>query len=731
MINATSNVPKTNQPKPVPLVTLKKTSKFPQFKTPLKTHVGSKKSRTYLIAGIILFVLLIGGVVSYFLAQSSQEIRHQASTGNNAPGCGTACTSVTQCPSGFTCTAGKCSAPSCPAAAAAPLTCSNGSTYTFATPAHFALTPGASLAGGRLSLQIPANSTGTSVNATTDQSFTGDVQLDAHIANFTTTPTTGVSNGAQLELSSGSGVYVIIQGSTDSHGKHHADLAYADGTGSAHSQWTLINSITISQVTDITLRLIRSSNTVYGYVKVGTGNFQLVGWSTTPTVATSTTPVTAIAQLFSAQSSTASTVAYDSFTISCPTQAALPLVCSGASASTFSSPAQFVLTPGASLAGGKLSLQVPANSTGRGASASVNKILGGDFQVDTHLVNLVKNPTLSRPTENGAQRNLGDPNNTGTDFRLVTLAVVTTGLGNHTVKFYGNENNTNPFQFSTDIFTNSADITLRLVRSSDTLSGYVKVGNGQFQLLGSSGAGALAKSSSGVFVQEQLYSNQSTVTSTAAFDSFAISCPTSGQGTACHTISFSSAAAVTAAATSATTAPATTAPAATAAPTSNPTNAPTSYSCNQSCSSDSQCQSVNSNTVCYQDVCRLATNVSDAGCQPPPTSAPPVGCNQQCGTNADCAANGYICVNTNQGLRCRINTNISDDHCGPAAATPSPTPFTATSGTDTTGTIGTTSRTSRSARTTTAKTLPVSGNTDTTFEFVGIGTGAVIIGVLG
>jgi|GEM_PF-4698909 len=66
MINATSNVPKTNQPKPVPLVTLKKTSKFPQFKTPLKTHVGSKKSRTYLIAGIILFVLLIGGVVSYF-----------------------------------------------------------------------------------------------------------------------------------------------------------------------------------------------------------------------------------------------------------------------------------------------------------------------------------------------------------------------------------------------------------------------------------------------------------------------------------------------------------------------------------------------------------------------------------------------------------------------------------------------------------------------------------------
>src|SRR5579859_4754773 len=104
MINATGNVPKPVQQKPVPLVSLKKTNNF---------SAQLKKRRNLLIAAAIFLVLVIGGVVSYILSQTSQEIRHQASTGVTAPGCGSVCTTVTDCPAGFTCTAGKCDATSC------------------------------------------------------------------------------------------------------------------------------------------------------------------------------------------------------------------------------------------------------------------------------------------------------------------------------------------------------------------------------------------------------------------------------------------------------------------------------------------------------------------------------------------------------------------------------------------------------------------------------------------
>lgn len=41
---------------------------------------------------------------------------------------------------------------------------------------------------------------------------------------------------------------------------------------------------------------------------------------------------------------------------------------------------------------------------------------------------------------------------------------------------------------------------------------------------------------------------------------------------------------------------------------------PIAISCNSVCNVDSQCQSVNSNYVCYKSTCRLATNVGDATC---------------------------------------------------------------------------------------------------------------------
>ncbi len=78
------------------------------------TPPSQKKRMLTLIAGILLLTLLgIGGWIAYNQVGKSQEIRQQASTGSNAPGCATACITKNDCPANFSCTAGKCDAAVC------------------------------------------------------------------------------------------------------------------------------------------------------------------------------------------------------------------------------------------------------------------------------------------------------------------------------------------------------------------------------------------------------------------------------------------------------------------------------------------------------------------------------------------------------------------------------------------------------------------------------------------
>jgi len=64
-----------------------------------------------------------------------------------------------------------------------------------------------------------------------------------------------------------------------------------------------------------------------------------------------------------------------------------------------------------------------------------------------------------------------------------------------------------------------------------------------------------------------------------------------------------------------------------------PSPTPTSMTCNSTCSTDSQCQSVKSNYVCYKSACRLATKVDDTTCTQEtntPQNSPPADAQVTC-----------------------------------------------------------------------------------------------------
>jgi formylglycine-generating enzyme required for sulfatase activity len=201
-----------------------------------------------------------------------------------------------------------------------PLTCSDGPSYTFDSPDNFTVATGSAIANSQLTEQISANDSPESTNAETNQEFTGDFQVDTHVTDLSTTPTTAVNNAAQLELWDGTlGKYIIVEATTDENASHSAILAFSDGPSSSNPTWTAIGSIdNIPQVSDVWLRLVRSQGTISGYVKTDTnGDFQLIGTSMTPLLANSSAPVYIDNQLTSNQSSTDSSVTFESFLISC------------------------------------------------------------------------------------------------------------------------------------------------------------------------------------------------------------------------------------------------------------------------------------------------------------------------------------------------------------------------------------------------------------------------------
>ncbi|PIR58721.1 MAG: hypothetical protein COU69_04145 [Candidatus Pacebacteria bacterium CG10_big_fil_rev_8_21_14_0_10_56_10] len=108
---------------------------------------------------------------------------------------------------------------------------------------------------------------------------------------------------------------------------------------------------------------------------------------------------------------------------------------------------------------------------------------------------------------------------------------------------------------------------------------------------------------------------------------------------------------------------------ATSSPTADP---PTS--CNQGCSSNAECAP---NLRCYNNRCRLVTNVSSQQCQPAgragpgasqskggqasPTPSSTAACRQSCASNTDCSAN-FRCFQS----ECRLAANPSSLSCSPA-----------------------------------------------------------------
>lgn len=196
------------------------------------------------------------------------------------------------------------------------MTCSDGPSYTFASPSNFVLISGSTILSSQLNEQIASNSGVLTTDGSTIDYFTGDFEVDTHISNFITNPTSIATNSAELFISNGVNTYVTVHVTTDNSGAHNAEFAYSDNTTS--NTWTLISSISgISQVSDVWLRLIRSQNTISAYVEVGSNGYQLVGTSSVPLLANSNTPVYVNNQLVSDQSSTTSSVTFNNFLISC------------------------------------------------------------------------------------------------------------------------------------------------------------------------------------------------------------------------------------------------------------------------------------------------------------------------------------------------------------------------------------------------------------------------------
>lgn len=78
-------------------------------------------------------------------------------------------------------------------------------------------------------------------------------------------------------------------------------------------------------------------------------------------------------------------------------------------------------------------------------------------------------------------------------------------------------------------------------------------------------------------------------------------------------------------------------------------------SCNESCSSNSEC---GTNYRCYQNRCRLVTNVSDSTCSTTTSSGLQRRCNEYCADSRECAS-GFTCFYN----KCRLPENPDEASC--------------------------------------------------------------------
>ncbi|HYD34935.1 MAG TPA: hypothetical protein VD999_02615 [Vitreimonas sp.] len=143
-------------------------------------------------------------------------------------------------------------------------------------------------------------------------------------------------------------------------------------------------------------------------------------------------------------------------------------------------------------------------------------------------------------------------------------------------------------------------------------------------------------------------------------------------------------------------------------PSTSPSPSPTTtttYSCNSTCQNNTQCAQANSNFICYNGNCRLATNPTSASCST-------AYCNQACGTDSDCSNPDHACYDTNQGRVCRLESNPESASCTP----PSTTTYVPTQTVDGTEPL--------------PSELPRSGAADTFKKFIGPGLLAIVGGAV-
>jgi hypothetical protein len=90
----------------------------------LKLPKKARVRRQYFIGTIVLLLVLVGGSIAFFLAQSNQDLRNQAAS-NPYTG---SCTTSSQCASGYTCQNNRCT-PNCTSNSGRPngCTCNNNS----------------------------------------------------------------------------------------------------------------------------------------------------------------------------------------------------------------------------------------------------------------------------------------------------------------------------------------------------------------------------------------------------------------------------------------------------------------------------------------------------------------------------------------------------------------------------------------------------------------------------
>lgn len=96
----------------------------------------------------------------------------------------------------------------------------------------------------------------------------------------------------------------------------------------------------------------------------------------------------------------------------------------------------------------------------------------------------------------------------------------------------------------------------------------------------------------------------------------------------------------------------------------------TQYSCNSACQTNEQCRTANEFFLCHNGQCRLDINLNSATCQEPTDQKQAqVSCNDACAANTDCTNAAHICYNG----QCRLETNPESATCTRPAAPATPT----------------------------------------------------------